>query len=284
MDDENISRGLAVLAEDMPTPDIGDIVTTARARIRRRRSINATWIGTAAVVGLLAGSAVLTGNHPWTSSAAPPTTGPVSEPNNTPVIDDRARALDDQLNKAKPDVVPTGLTISPDPNDPIRVDGRVLDFEFHTTASDPAVTSLTDRGGKPLGPPLFAGRSYGLEVKLSDGQGWGTLEITIMHTAGPQSELIPSCAGFGGTCVPDDLPDGTKAIVTSDESARGYLNFGTDIRMEALRPDGTYIDIFCTNLPNQQGPIGPNPMTHPTRPQPPLSQADLLKFATAFTY
>lgn len=81
--------------------------------------------------------------------------------------------------------------------------------------------------------------------------------------------------------MPATLPDGTRAIVTSSAAARGYPNTGTDLHLTALRPDGTYITVFSSNVPTE---VGPNSIGLLTRLQPPLSQTDLLKFATVFSY
>ena len=290
MDDERISHGLAVLAEDMPTPDIGDIVAASRTHIRRRRAVTATWLGAAAVVGMMAGTITVVGDHSSVSAAGgSPTTspGPKIVPNNQPIIDDRARSLDRQLNKVKNDVVPAGMTISPDPADRITVDGRVLTFEFATTEHDLSTDGqpLKDSQGRLLGQPMFTGRGYLLDAKLSDGQGWGTVTIQVMHkNSADKAGHLPVCQTAPSGCQTTDLPDGTIAIVSTGESGRGYPNSGTDLRLGALRPDGTYIDILCTNLPFVPGTPGPNSPTRPTRPQTPLSASDLLKLATAFTY
>ncbi|HEV3358873.1 MAG TPA: hypothetical protein VG247_18900 [Pseudonocardiaceae bacterium] len=291
MDDERISHGLAVLAEDMPTPDIGDIVAASRTHIRRRRAVTATWLGTAAVVGVLAGVITVVGDHaPVSAAQGGPTTspGPKVVPNNQPIIDDRARALDQQLNKVKNDVIPAGMTISPDPRDRITVDGRVLGFEFSTTEHDFSTDGqplIKDSQGKPIGPPLYTGRSYLLDVKLSDTQGWGTVSIQVMHkNSAATAAHLPVCQAAPSACQTTDFPDGTRAIVSTAESGRGYPNSGTDVRVGALRPDGTYIDILCTNLPFTAGPITSDSPTQPTRPQTPLSAAELLKLATALTY
>jgi hypothetical protein len=62
----------------------------------------------------------------------------------------------------------------------------------------------------------------------------------------------------------------------------GWPNNGIANNLEAVRPDGTYIRILCSDMPddaaNHPG------VAQPTRPQPPLSTDDLLKFATVFTY
>jgi hypothetical protein len=291
MDDERISHGLAVLAEDMPTPDIGDIVAASRTHIRRRRAVTATWLGAAAVVGVMAGVITVVGDHPPVSTAhAGPTTspGPKVLPNDQPIIDDRARALDQQLNQIKDQVVPAGMTISPDPNERITVDGRVLGFEFSTTEQDLSAAMpprLKDAQGTISGQPLFTGRGYLLDVKLSDGQGWGTVSIQVLHkNSADTSAHLPVCQAAPNACQTTNFPDGTVAVVSTGEAGRGYPNSGTDVRLAALRPDGTYIDILCTNLPFLAGPITPDTPTRPTRPQTPLSANELLKLATALTY
>ncbi len=290
MDDERISRGLAVLAEDMPAPDIGDIVAASRAHIRRRRAVTATWLGTAAVVGVLAGVITVVGDHaPVSAAQGGPTTspGPKVVPNNQPIIDDRARALDQQLNKIKNDVIPAGMTISPDPADQITVDGRVLAFEFSTTERDFSTDGQPPKlsQGRLNIQPLFTGRGYLLDVKLSDTLGWGTVSIQVMHkNSADTAGHLPVCQAASSACRTTNFPDGTTAIVSSTESGRGYPNSGTDLRLGALRPDGTYVDILCTNLPFVAGPVTSDAPTQPTRPQTPLSAAELLKLATALTY
>ena len=279
MNEHHLSHGLATLAEDMPTPDIGDIVATARTRIRRRRAVGATWVGTAAVVGVLTGTIVATGDH----SSLPATNQPAG-PGSGPSIDDRARALDQQLSDARSDLIPGWLTVSPDPLNPIRVDGRVLGFEFSTSGA-PVGTLMTDGIGVPItqAPVIvqapFTGPDYQLDVKLSDSQGWGTLSVAVQHTH--DTGVRVACLNPIGVCQPSDLPDGTMAIVTTGVSANGNGTIGTDVHLQALRPDGTYIDAVCTNLP---APPGGAAQGATTLSQPPLNAAELLKFADVFTY
>lgn len=285
MDDERgherLSRGLAFIAEDMPVPDIGDIVATARARIRRRRAISATLVAIAAVVGALAAtSATMVGGIFPVSAAHDPTTAPAPSEQDfgpVPVIDDRALFLDRQLDQARAGLIPAGLTVSPDPLNQVRVDGKPVGVHFYSPAATEG-SVLTDRSGTLVIPPVVFG-DYVLDVKLGDAQGWGTLSVNVQQVAST-AEALPSCAELVGQCQSAVLPDGTRTIVLTQATA----NAGTDIHLIAIRPDRTYLDVTCTNVPTSADTPGVRPPAQPTRPQPPLNASDLLKFATAFTY
>lgn len=281
MNDDFLARSLTVLAEDMPDPDIGDIVTTARGRIRRRRAINATVIAIAAVVGVLAVTSATTDGLLPISAAHSPATSPTPSELDigaTPTIDDHARNLDQQLNRVLPTLIPSGTSISRDPLNQVRVDGKLVGAEFYSVIPD-QTSVITDRSGAVVLPPVTGGIDYLLDAKLSDAQGWGTVIINTLQVTST-AETLPSCAALVGTCQASDLPDGTRSLVFSQATGNG----GTDIHLVAIRPDRTYLDVTCTNLPTSADMPGVNPPTRPTRPQPPLSAADLLRFATALAY
>lgn len=255
MNDDLLARGLATLAEDMPAPDVGDIVAKARSRIRRRRAVGASWIATVAVVGVLTGAIAALAHHPLVSSAHPLDSGASR-------IDDRARTLEQQLNQAQAHLLPAGLAVAPDPLNPVRVDGKQLGLEFSTTAreSTPALFVADPTGGVPIDQDPYDGVAYLLDVRVANSQSWGTLTIRIQRSTRPAPEVMPSCETITGQCQSSQLPDGTIAIVAE----------GTTTQMQALRPNRTFVDVVCTN---QSGSV-----------QPPLTGTDLLKFATIFTY
>lgn len=243
MNEDNLSTSLATLAEDMHTPDIGDIVATARSRIRRRRAVIATCIGTVAVVGVLTGSILAADNHDTVSAAQSP---------DASSVDPRAQSLDQQLNQAK-GLIPARFSVSPDPRVPVEVGGRPLGVGFSTTTAGPVPPFINQATGLPLTSSPFAGRSYLLDVLLNDDQVSGDLSITIQHSTFAAPDVIPSCTSFGANCQQSELDDGTRAIV---------VDSGPNQRMESLRTDGTFIDLTSTGL----------------------TSAEVLKFATAFTY
>ncbi|HEY4455307.1 MAG TPA: hypothetical protein VGN81_13415 [Pseudonocardiaceae bacterium] len=281
MNDDFLARSLTSLAEDMPDPDIGDIVATARARIRRRRAIGVTVIAIAAVVGALAATSATTDGFLPISVAHRPTaltTPSALDVGPTPMIDDHAWSLDQQFNQALPELIPAGTTVSRDPLNQVRVNGKLVGAEFYSVIPD-QTSVITDRSGTVVVPPVVSGIDYVLDAKLSDARGWGTVVINTTRVESA-AEALPSCAALAGTCQATNLPDGTRAVVLSQATANG----GTDIHLVAIRPDRTYVDVTCTNLPTSADTPGASPPTQPTRQQPPLSAADLVKFATAFTY
>ncbi|HEX4223861.1 MAG TPA: hypothetical protein VHZ97_15950 [Pseudonocardiaceae bacterium] len=229
MNEDNLSTSLATLAEDMHTPDIDDIVATARSRIRRRRAVIATCIGTVAVVGVLTGSILAADNHDTVSAAQSP---------DASSVDTRAQSLDQQLNQAK-GLIPSRF--------------GPLGVGFSTTTAGPVPPFINQATGLPLTSSPFAGRSYLLDVLLNDDQVSGDLSITIQHSTFAAPDVIPSCTSFGANCQQSELDDGTRAIV---------VDSGPNQRMESLRTDGTFIDLTSTGL----------------------TSAEVLKFATAFTY
>jgi hypothetical protein len=255
-------------------------VATARTSIRRRRAVHTTWIGTsAALVGVLTVMVAGVGGNHTTATASLPVTGA----NTGPIIDDRARTLDQELNQVKGAVIPAGMTVTPTP---ITVDGRKLGFEF-TTSGDTSLATLSppSRAGQPPTVAMVIGSGYDAGAKLSDSQGWGSVDISVLHKNSASTTQLGTCATLPpDNCQSTTFPDGTKAAVSSGEAPLGYPNSGTNIEMDALRPDGTYIRIICTNLDTPGGASVVPPITQPTRPQPPLTPAELLQFATAFTY
>ncbi|HJP75399.1 MAG TPA: hypothetical protein VJ914_14085 [Pseudonocardiaceae bacterium] len=239
---QEISHGLATLAEDMPTPDIGDIVATARASIRRRRAIAATLLGTVAVVGVLTGTVGRLSDHP-------PPVPAVRQSSQAPVIDDRAKALDAQLNRVAAELLPSGVVAEPDPANPIRVDGRLLGFEFSTTTDG-------------------TGRVYRLDVELHDDVALGALSITVEHASNPQ-QGVPACRAQFIPCLSNVLSDGTREVVTGGGTQ--------DVEMRAMRPDGTFVDLTYTHLASFDSAAPPST-------QELVNSANLLTLATAFTY
>lgn len=267
MDNERLSHGLALLAEDMPAPDVENIVSTARIRVQRRRAVGATLIGTAAAITLITGSLVLAVPH---SPANPTAANSTGRHRNAATIDDRARTLDQQLNRAN--LIPAGLTVAPDPANPIQVDGRVLGLEFSTSSTAPAGSVIADGTGNTIAQAPASYRTYELDVTLADSTGWGTLSVVVTHTSS-DNDPTPSCVAEQEGCQLSELPDGTTAEVLSTSVPDGS---GTAISLAAVRPDGTYIEVHCTDQATANSPQ--------TAPQPPLNQAEVLAFATAFTY
>lgn len=251
MNDDFLSRGLAALAEEMPAPDVGDIVGIARERNRRRRAVGATVLGTLAAVGVLTGTVLATRGHPIDS--------PADRQHPTPTVDARVQSLDQQWAQSEHQLLPGANA---------RVD--LPGFGVYDTDYAPG-TLADDRTGTPI--PFtrspFAGRSYRLTATVNAGGGWSRLTIIVLHSTYAAPDAIP-VAGVADA-VPSQLKDGTKAVVYSFGSGAG-------VEMEALRTDGTFIDVSYAGLPTSGGATGgglPPGMT---------SAADMTKFALAFTY
>jgi hypothetical protein len=254
MNDDFLARGLATLAEDMPTPDVGDIVGIARARKRRRRAVGTTVLGTLAAVGVLT-SAVLA-NHER------PVEPPAHQQHQSSTVDARAQSLDQQWTQAENQLLPPELAAALDPQS----------LGFTVVDSDYAPGTLADnRTGTPT--PFtrtpFAGRAYRLTAQLSTGGNFSTLTITILHSTYPAPDALPVAPVINA--APSELTDGTRAVVSPTGS-------GTGVQMQALRTDGTFIDVRYT------GPPAPASAGGISLPPGMTSASGMVQFALAFTY
>jgi hypothetical protein len=191
---EDVSRGLALLADDAtPAPiDSHDVITRARTRTRRSRSMAAVF---AAVVAIGA-SAVTIQADQWTEDAA------------VQRQEDPARRLTAQLAAALPEVIPARWEAVPssDPTDPPR-------NIFRCTGGDRPIGSYQD---------LCMAMSW-----YRDAEGEFTLWTTV-------SNMAWSYKPGTDVKVDDwTLPDGTRVwtyLDTAGVGSTGYSQFLNALR------------------------------------------------------
>jgi hypothetical protein len=203
---EDVSRGLALLADEAePAPiDSHDVIIRARARTRRSRSLAAVF----AAVVMIGASAVTIQADQWTEHTA------------VQRQEDHAKKLTAQLAAALPGLIPAQWEVRPAPKD---------DNDF-----PPPNTFVCGHPGN--------GPEYGWVV-FCDAPMWyrdavGDIDVSVgvsnFHEFGyiswPES-------------VPEKwtLPDGTQ--VRTDLDTGGMLPWGHEQSVEALRPDGTLISV-----------------------------------------
>jgi len=267
MDDKQLTAGLNLLADEFANGvDIDAVIETERVRTRRRRSVAA--VAMAIVVLLTAVSVVtLTMNvDQGSQGASPPTTqtSPTRKVINgklaaNRVVDDESRKLTGQLDAAKATLLPN-LQIAPDPENTDNIqEGTPPALEFGKLFIDDGTEQPQEI------------QEYEAFAKLTDQQGVATIRISVSDNAAQRQDL--DCLAGRSDCTSQVLPDGTKASWhTHIGDAMGWNQ-----NMVARRPDGTLTVVSLSVWTIRDG-------DRPTRPEVPLTQEQLYKFATVFTY
>jgi hypothetical protein len=243
---DDITRGLALLADEVPPAPVDTVVEKARTRIRNRRAGAATALAVVATATL----AISLGRDDGVRVSDPPT--------------DRAARLTQQMAEIKAEAIPAGW--------------RRLD----AGAPGPLVASLA--GGKPLS---FACRNAE--------EGGNPMPVKAVCQAigqyeRPGERLSIAVQVFRATSLvtkPDGgeaatLADGTKTVIfpTGHRVTVGY--------QDVLRSDDDTYPASGTQLlsawrPSDTG-ILVNVAYTGDSTEPPLTDEQLLAFATAFTW
>ncbi|GAA3846191.1 hypothetical protein GCM10022243_10480 [Saccharothrix violaceirubra] len=249
MDEQQLTDGLRLLADEArPHPlDVDRVVERARARGRGRVATIAAGVVTTALVGSL----VLALNG-FESAGGPPA-GQLGVA--VPGRDARSARLDTEFAATRSALAEAGLVTD---------DSFAAAAPFHRWYD-----SVT-------------GTSYVMRTILRDGTGMATLEISVGKVAtdkpftaftGPSAGTLEPCTSDQPGCVRRTLPDGT--IAAAWPNSRPVEGWGPSSVLCAQRPNGTYIVVVAN--------VGAEYLD-PPRPVPPLDAAQLLEFATAFTY
>jgi hypothetical protein len=269
MNEKNLTRGLELLSEQMPAPavDIDEVMATGRAHARRRQAIGATAF---TAVGVVAAIAVIvqtlsTGDSGGNWVGAPSSTATRPAPVNgkfpmTATTDSRSRTLTAQLAAAKAGIIPATLQTTVD-------DTRNTD---NIIGGPPP--ALEFRKLEIVGEPNF--KSYVATAKLTDQQGYGTVRISVDKASPQQIDSALLCNQGNPNCSTKAFADGTKATFTTHIGDR----MGWNQRMSAVRPDGTLVQVNISVFDTSGAATGPS------RPEVPLTTAQLFEFATVFTY
>lgn len=240
---DDISHGLALLADNAePAPiDSYDVISRARARTRNRK---ATAMVFAAVVAVGALAVTLPTDHPSTTAAEPG--------------ESRAARLTAQLAAALPEVIPARWETRPTPPDnrPARTFGCPgYPLAFLVPPGQPSTVPP---------PPTEDESRHGTCVALA----WyrdtvGEIDLVIGVSADGRWSSDPCTAP---RCEEHVLPDGTRWRIGPDAGVSpGY----PEQVVESLRPDGTNILVRV--------------WWHNRRATPPMTTDELAKFADKFT-
>jgi hypothetical protein len=251
---DDITRGLALLADEAePAPiDSRDVITRARTRTRNRRATAAAFV-TVALVGTLA----------VTVSKAGP-----SEPVAT-AAESREDRLTRLLVGAMADLVPSDWT----PDTTVPSDGPPLTFRCDV-----------DGGGELIAEPASGGETRisvgptspkGCFAHAAYNDGVGTMQFSfLVHKF--DLDFDDACGEAPCTVwegqVREELPDGTKVratTLTEDSLSQAGVRDIQDVFAE--RPDGTQVSMSVV-------------WPHGQRSQPPFTAEQLIQFATRFTF
>lgn len=265
MNDYDVPTGLSMLADEAePAPiDSREIISKARTRTRNRRASAATAFGTVAAVGALAVTLGFpNADKDGTGVGGPPSTSPdcangVCELPVPPApSQEQADEFDTQLAAAIDNLIPAGFTLERDPE----------------STEEPLKFVGTDHGDGPV---------YTANGWLRDAQGPASITVYVLKKAAGTS-LAHATGQFFGPCHQGEpnceirtLDDGTQATAQANQRPPGLQLSST---LSAQRPDGTYIQVI-TSIG-----IGAVPGDEQARPEPPMTNADLFKWATVFTW
>jgi hypothetical protein len=256
---EDVTRGLALLADEAESAPIDshDVITRARALSRRRRSMATAF---AAVVAIGAAAVTLQADQSRDAPATQP------EP--------PSKRLTAQLAAALPELIPDRWATRPAPPNP-------------PTATNPSPNTFLCDSEAPTSqtqhlPPETprTGPSGTWEANPSDTWGAGPSDLCYamswyQDTEGDielELEINDDGAWFFNPCTEPvcnewALPDGTRVRMDLDDA--GVSPVGHLQQLEALRPDGTHLQVFL-HWDNDR----PGPMT----------VDELVKFADKFDY
>jgi hypothetical protein len=248
---EDVTYGLALLAgEAEPAPiDSHDVISRARALNRRRRSVLTAF---AAVVAITAAAVTLQADESRNAPATQP------EP--------PSKRLTAQLAAALPELIPDRWqTRAAPPNPPTATYPPPNTFACTKEMPPPTTTTLRGDPGASLGYPAFS-EPY---ADLCSAMSWyhdtkGVIELEI--------EIDDAGAWFFNPCTEPEcnewaLPDGTRVRMDVDNA--GVSPVGHLQQIEALRPDGTHLQVFLHWDNDRPGP---------------LTVDELVKFADKFTH
>lgn len=261
----DLSNGLAQLADDAePAPiDTYDVIAKAKARTRNRRASAAAAFGTVAVVGALAitlglpnadKDGIRVGGPPTSTADCPNGVCQLPGPPAPPAA--QGEIFDEQLAAAIDTLIPAGFTLERDPA---------------STETPLAFVGTSGQSG-----PVYTAQAW-----LLDAQGPASLTVYVLKKpAGTPLEhangqIFGPCQQGEPNCEIRTLQDGTQATAQANARPPGLQLSST---MSAQRPDGTYIQVITSVG------IGAVPGGEQARPEPPMTNEDLFKWATVFTY
>jgi hypothetical protein len=247
---DDITRGLALLADEVePAPvDSRDVITRARTRTRDRRATVATAFATIALIGTLAATAGIPGSPP----AAP---------------ESREDRLTRVLTGAMADLIPSGWTLE------TRVPSESTPLTFRCDVSGTARVWAASDGQPPT--PISKTAPDGCSAYADYDDGVGRVEINlVVH----KFDLDFADACWEAPCttrkgyVREVLSDGTQVKVTTltgDSLSEAGTRDLQDVFAE--RPDGTQVSMSVS-------------WPHGQRSNPPFTAEQLVRFASRFTY
>lgn len=243
---DDITRGLALLADEVPPAPVGSVAGKARTRIRNRRAGAATALAVIATATL----AISLGRDDGVRVSDPPT--------------DRAARLTQQMAEIEADAIPPGWR------------------QLEAGSPGPLVASLA--GGKPLSFACRNAEDGGTPVPVrAVCQAIGQYErdgarLSVAVQVFRETGLVTKPDGGEAAT----LPDGTKTVIfpTGHRVTVGYQDVlradedtypasGSRL-LSAWRPGDTAVLVNVV----YSGPVT----------EPPLTDAQLLAFATAFTW
>jgi len=258
---EDVTRGLALLAEEAePAPvDSHDVITRARALSRRRRSMATAF---AAVVAIGAAAVTLQADHSTNAPAAQ--------------NDAHSQRLTAQLAAALPELIPDRWQAIPAPPGGKYGPSNIFSCAQETqgtvvesTPEDPKTVVEPPQDPEPdPGPASYIPECYA-QSWYRDDKSDIQLNIEIGDHGMWSPCATPGSPDFAYPCREMTLPDGTQFWADLDE-AEGAPERACQ-RSSALRPDGTQIRVsLCWSVDIDR----PGPM----------KVEELAKFAEAFNY
>jgi hypothetical protein len=266
MTDYDLPNGLSLLADEAePAPiDTYDVIAKAKARTRNRRTSAAAAVGTVAVVGALAVTLGFpnadqggTGVATQTSTVTPDCPNGVCElPGPAAPSAAQGEIFDEQLAAAIDTLIPAGFTLERDPA---------------STETPLSFVGTTGQSG-----PVYTAQAW-----LRDAQGPASLTVFVLKNpagtplAHMNGQFFGPCQQGEPNCEIRTLPDGTQATAQANARPPGLQLSST---LSAQRPDGTYIQVI-TSVGISSVPGGEQ-----ARPEPPMNNEDLFKWATVFTW
>nr|WP_042188818.1 hypothetical protein [Kibdelosporangium sp. MJ126-NF4]CEL18478.1 hypothetical protein [Kibdelosporangium sp. MJ126-NF4]CTQ97962.1 hypothetical protein [Kibdelosporangium sp. MJ126-NF4] len=261
MENENLTRGLEQLADEVePRPvDVQTVISRARARKQNRRAMLAVGGATVAVlVGAIVVTAAATSSNNQPAVARPTSTQTTKDVPHpiAPVFDAQSRKFDSQLAAARAELILPRFTVSGD--NPVQPVMKPLMFD-----------------GTP-GPK--GETNYTAKAMLTDSEGTATIQIWVLKNP-PGTPLghyngqtLGPCIEGQKHCEHRTLHDGTVVAVQPNANPSGIT---LSSAISAQRPDGTYIQV----LVNVGEGTSPKPLA-----DAPYTADELVKFATAFTW
>ncbi|MFI7675433.1 hypothetical protein [Actinophytocola sp. NPDC049390] len=233
---DDITRGLTLLADEVPPAPVDTVVEKARARTRNRRAAAAS-----ALAVIAAGTLAISFGSDVRARVAEPSA-------------DRAERLTQQMAEIRGDVTPVGWRLLP--------------------AGTPGPLDAELAGGTPFSFACRTGREPVCQAIGQYAHGEDRLSVAIqvfsgngISTMGKDTEIMT-------------LPDGTRAAVYSPEHMI-MVTYGDVLRADPAAYLPRRAQLLSALRPGRTGVLV---NVAYTGAEPPFTDAQLLTFATAFTY